>query len=283
MQNIYKRINESKTKIGKSLSDIKHSEKLVAQDILSIKARTASITKVSEGLGLGVNIYDAHKRIDKEEQKVLDWVGKQTYEEKVALEGGDQYADKDGNWVDSSTQTQEKYKRTDSKDLEWTDAKGNKIDFGDMFGKMETQKALEDKGLDMPYKREKSGMSPELFKSSMGQYKDKESFTNKLTSSGVKLTDVINKYGSNYAIDDKDELSKYHKYDYSSMGKDVDSFIDFFKQKKPVVDDVIDGGVVDVFDKNKTGYVDYSKKPSPDSNIDDVDSWITQKFGRLIE
>jgi hypothetical protein len=273
MQNIYKRINESKTKIGKSLSDVKHSDKMLAQDIINIKARTATVTRGAEGLALGKNIYDAHKRIDKEEQKVLDWVGKQKYEEKVSLEGGDQYADKDGNWIDSTTQTRDKFKRTDSKDLEWSDSDGNKIDFGDMFGKMETQKALADKKLDVPYKREKTGLSPELFKSSMQQFKDKESFTRKLTSSGVNITDVINKYGSSYAIDDKDELSKYHKYNYSSMGEDVDSMIDFFKEKKPVVDTVIDGG---------NGYQNYFKKPV--DNTTDVDgSWVTQRFGELIK
>ena len=242
-QELYGAQADTKAHIGKAGSIGKNLE----QELKDIQAHTTTATKVIEGIGITKNIMDAQKRQAEEVEKVDKYALGQTYEAEEELEGGDQYADKDGNWVSTQKSTKKKYKRYQDPKADWWEdstvvkykdqESGEILSVGDMYADMTEQKRLKKLGLDKPMEKQKSlydeGEIKQYF-SDMGKWQDK------VGSAKMNPHEVTSKFGDTYKLSKESSLfgATMGGWDFSKMLQDWDSKFG----ETSVIKEVLDSG-----------------------------------------
>ena len=68
-KNIYKNVAKAKSKLGMTLSNISHTQRMGAMDVKNIQARQKTFDNVTEGIALTKNKYDTQKRIKEVREK----------------------------------------------------------------------------------------------------------------------------------------------------------------------------------------------------------------------
>ena len=246
-KNIYKNIAEAKSKVGKTLSNISHTQRMGAMDIKNIQAGQKTFDNVVEGIALTKNIYDTQKRIKEEKDEAENYMSTQTYEEITNLEGGDI-----GNAVTTTSETKKRYeayvdpnrKWYDEKKTLYRDLKTNELEsVGDILALKTEEKQRKRRGLDKPFeqptpygKQEMDDFfsmckSEQLYGTKSVEYAKTEKGKG---SSSLNILEKVLSYGKankkDYSVDSESLIGKQFQYDYNKIMEDWDSI--FYPEKE---------------------------------------------------